>query len=1097
MDELTLVGADLAMDIDRSNGVRIHGVSAGGALVTRADNSSATSGETSGGGFNAVAWLLTARRVGMLDTRLILTMPDNSTLQLSNINIRAENQDDLHQLRMDVSLPPELGESFVVGADLRGSASDLSNASGNFYIQATNFHSSGVERILKAYQLEIPAVTLLTEQGTNAQVELWGELRKGNVQRISGRTALAQNAIKNDPTGDSLFADVSWLRVDEGGWQFAATDVVVGRVGAEAIFDEIRFGSELDGKFKPQWLSLQTSDTKLLPVINTVNSLMPTALPDGAKAWLSAAEPSAQVRSAALNLSLLSPADSIDLSAQIENVRWNPVGRLPGLQLDTLNVELINGQGQVALPKQGVVIQPPADEAPTPVAGPRPLPAETLLLEQLEWIARIDLPERTMTGSLVTQQASANANVQHTIELLTDGVPYIDVRGEFAASSVLDVKPWLVQAWMPPASRRWLDQALLEGRVENGTLKVLGRADDLSLRGGEGQIQAKFDFQDASLQFLKTWPIATSVNAIVEFDKAKLNSVVIDGRMGNLPIGTANANIEDLFSPTLALALSSETDLKTLVDFGIEGPLESLLKPILDGAVVDGPARLEVSVSTPLRRPPELSEGADSNDVWPVAVNGNVFVKNSNVQLAAVDLPLRQVKGAIGFDNNGIELKGVHASLLGRDVRLHAASTGNGKNRRTDLALLGVLAGEDLLKRFQIPIDQFITGTSSWRADASVPHDPSQRRRNGIALTVTSDLVGTRIAMAEPLGKSSSAALPMRLTTRFKEVDSAPTEAKQTWRLQLGAEDDLQSDTRFTVVGGELEGMIASLEQPLGDRQPESGIRVEGTTGVLSLDGLATDLGTFIDGLPASNAEPVPIMPISINVSAEHMRAGRTRLGAVQLRGNTDEDFVNLFVSNTHLRGSMRYPREHWRSDIEAKVRLNFADKILIDALSNVEVDPSVIPTRLDPRTLPPADIIVGRFEWDKLMLNNLRIRTEPDVSGLRVRTFGFATRSTRLVGEGLWHLVDPQGVNGALADAHTAQLHLTLQSSDLGEALTELGFDGVMAEGEGSVTASLNWPDALYAPGIETVAARATLDLKRGRLLQLEPGAARLVGFA
>jgi len=52
------------------------------------------------------------------------------------------------------------------------------------------------------------------------------------------------------------------------------------------------------------------------------------------------------------------------------------------------------------------------------------------------------------------------------------------------------------------------------------------------------------------------------------------------------------------------------------------------------------------------------------------------------------------------------------------------------------------------------------------------------------------------------------------------------------------------------------------------------------------------------------------------------------------------------------------------------------------------------------------------------------------------------------------------------------------------------------MANGEGSVTASINWPDAFYAPGLETIAARAELDLKRGRLLQVEPGAARLVGL-
>jgi len=344
--------------------------------------------------------------------------------------------------------------------------------------------------------------------------------------------------------------------------------------------------------------------------------------------------------------------------------------------------------------------------------------------------------------------------------------------------------------------------------------------------------------------------------------------------------------------------------------------------------------------------------------------------------------------------------------------------------------------------------------------------------------------------MAEPLGKTSGAALPMRLSTRFKD-----NEDRQLWRLRLGDESALASDIRFAVANEALDGLVMNLGGPLRDDSVLPGIRVTGTASVLSLDGVVADIARLLDALPESGASPEPIMPISIDLYASQLRAGRTKIGDVSLKANTDDRYVNLFINNSHLRGSVRYPREHWRKDIDAKVRVNFADRVLIDALSNgSESDEPA--ERLDPRTLPPVDMHVARFEWDKLTLNNLVIRTEPDVAGVRVRTLGFATRSAQLIGEGLWHLVDPQGVNAELNNAHTTQLHLTLQSSDLGVALSELGFEGVLANGEGSVAASLNWPDALYAPGLETVAARASLDVKRGRLLQFEPGAARLAGL-
>jgi len=456
---------------------------------------------------------------------------------------------------------------------------------------------------------------------------------------------------------------------------------------------------------------------------------------------------------------------------------------------------------------------------------------------------------------------------------------------------------------------------------------------------------------------------------------------------------------------------------------------------------------------------------------------------------------LTDVRGAVGFTEDGIELKGVRANLLGSAVRLNAASAGTGRDRRTDFALRGVMPGAALLDRFKIPLASFVSGSSSWRADASVPHDTRVRQNAGIPLTITSDLVGTEVAMAQPLGKTSGASLPLRVSTRFLNDGVVSADEPQVWRLRFGTPEALVNDVRVSVVDGAMQGLVAQLGGSLGDTQPPVGIRVMGSSDLVSLDGLVADLATLIDSFPETEGEPEAILPVSVDVYARNLMAGRTKLGDVSLRANSDDTYINMFINNQHLRGSLRYPREHWRRDVDAKVRLNFVNRALIDALSSGE-ETATAPARLDPRTLPPVDVHVSRFEWDRLIVNDLQVRTEPDVAGLRVRTFGFATRSTQLIGEGLWHLVDPQGVNATLADAHTSQLHLTLQSSDLGTALGDMGFQGVMAKGEGTVTASMNWPDAFYAPGLETVAARASLDLKRGRLLQFEPGAARLAGL-
>jgi len=91
MDELTLVGADLAMSYDGGSGLRINGISkeGSGAIGAQRQTNRATKPKA-GGGFNAVAWLLTASRVGMLDTHVSVEMPDGKSMQMDDLNIRVE-----------------------------------------------------------------------------------------------------------------------------------------------------------------------------------------------------------------------------------------------------------------------------------------------------------------------------------------------------------------------------------------------------------------------------------------------------------------------------------------------------------------------------------------------------------------------------------------------------------------------------------------------------------------------------------------------------------------------------------------------------------------------------------------------------------------------------------------------------------------------------------------------------------------------------------------------------------------------------------------------------------------------------------------------
>jgi len=595
MDELILVGADLALDYDRENGIRVHGVNRDGALAT-ATVTTPEEAAKKDDGFNAVAWLLTAARVGMLDTQLSVQLPDDTTLVLENINIRAENRGDLHQLRMDVSLPVELGEDFELGADLRFDEGQFQRAGGNFYVRAADFKATGIDQVFSAYDIAVPMLSDLSQRGTKAQLELWGELDRGKVLRVNGRTAIAQ-ASASDPTVDSLFGDLSWRQESAGGWQFAATDVVVGRSGAEAVFDEIRMGASNSQNKRPEWVSLKTAETDLLPVINTVTALLPTALPPSAAQWLNDASPSAKIRTADFSVSLQEPAESFNVAALIDDVQWLPSGRIPGVKVKTLAVAIANGRGTLTLPEQSVEIKPVSP--PTPGA---PVGTEPLSLETVSWQGVVDLHDHSLMGDAVVQQGTAELSLQHQFSRNESRAMALKVDGEFAADSIVDIKPWLTQTWMPQGARNWMRGALLSGKIENGTIAIEGDVADWPYMKEAGELVTTFDVRDADIRYLSSWPDATSIDASVTLNKSRLSADVTAGSMATLPISQGTAVIENLFKPALAMNMTSSTSLNTLVEFGNTGPLKGILQPVLGGAAVTGPARMEVQLNTPLRR---------------------------------------------------------------------------------------------------------------------------------------------------------------------------------------------------------------------------------------------------------------------------------------------------------------------------------------------------------------------------------------------------------------------------------------------------------------------------------------------------------------
>ncbi|MDW8479901.1 MAG: AsmA-like C-terminal region-containing protein [Xanthomonadales bacterium] len=81
-------------------------------------------------------------------------------------------------------------------------------------------------------------------------------------------------------------------------------------------------------------------------------------------------------------------------------------------------------------------------------------------------------------------------------------------------------------------------------------------------------------------------------------------------------------------------------------------------------------------------------------------------------------------------------------------------------------------------------------------------------------------------------------------------------------------------------------------------------------------------------------------------------------------------------------------------------------------------------------------------------------------------------------------------------ADASRSELALTLVAPRLGDALARLGYASGMADGPLLAEAELVWPGSPLAAALERVSGRLRVRAGPGRLLELEPGAGRILGL-
>ena len=1103
INELTFVGADLAVERAEDGVISLHGLSTTGGsrsgqlseAPSQPPSQPPSEPSAQGRGLDAVAWLFNARRVGLLETQLRFIDyaggQGSEAVVLERVDLRAENVDGDHRLRAVVDLPDELGEQLELAIDLK-------SVSGNSLARRASgqFHVSGAE-------LNVPSILSRLESGLGGDaaagiaafrssidiaegrlsVDLRGQLHDSKVVSAVARLDMSEiNRQDGVRLADLATAQLQWSAQADDAWSLSGNDLELHRGDERLRVATLQVDQSASG------LAVEASGNE--GSVNFAASLATVVSSLQASTWVDAAVPEGRIAGwrAAVNLGEGPP--QVDVVVSVPELSFKAALGAPGVSSIALSAVLEDRAGRIDVRSRV------SDEAtlggdisvdwPTLYSSPLQFESVYAVLDVVSGIDGL-----TIQGPVQLGSGSLDVSTQLAVELQAERSPFVDLRGRFSLGDATEVAGFLPDKWLGKNTVAWFSNGLRNGSLSDGELQLRGHLADFPFEDEDGEFRVAMQARDVDLQWLDGWPMAEAMDGTVSFDGAGFKAVTERGRISSMDFSRGIVAIDNLAVPLLTIDASGADELPSMLAFATTGPLQRFLEPALNDVTAQGAANMDLQVRVPLTTLAKERNG-------PLAVQGQLYLSNTPMSFGRAQLDLESVTGAVGFDLDGVSIRSLKAQWLGRPISIVAGMSGPENNRRLRLRMDGALEGADVLAHYGIPLDRFVGGASRWLATLDIPFNAATQESEGFLLSATSDLIGSELRLPAPLYKSSTTVRPMTVSTRIR-----PGESVARWTV----EQNRYADVVVDVIDGQMGSLALGLGATRASTSGSEGIRIDGSVDVLNLDGWIESLADLItdieSGAETAESSDGPILAVSGRLIAQQAVLRSMPLGEMQLTLNSDDSYLNTVIENRFLRGNARYPREHVRGDTKPmKVRLALVDERIVDALlgkAEAEVGETVATDTtggLDPRELPPIEARISNLRWQDLDLSGLVLTTEPDIAGLNIVTLGFSHDNLTLIGEGYWRLSDPQGVSLAKTTEHETNLSVILQSSDFGRGLGGIGLDGLIGAGAGRARAVLGWAGPAWRPDIEQLDGNLWIDLERGSIPKVEPGAGRLIGL-
>lgn len=628
--------------------------------------------------------------------------------------------------------------------------------------------------------------------------------------------------------------------------------------------------------------------------------------------------------------------------------------------------------------------------------------------------------------------------------------PEIDLAAQFSSEDATRAKPLMPLHW-GTGLRTWLDRSILAGRAPQAELIIKGPLADFPFEERPtGTWSLDIEAQDVELAYQPDWPQVDNLTASLQF---RGNGLAIESTQGTISgnaIKRVTARFPDFRTGQLLINGTVAGETTRFYDFLARSPLRETFKTLLAQTTATGPSAVEIDLDIPVA------------DALKTRTRGRVTLEGVELRHGSLPQPIRDIRGQIAFDENGVAADKLTARLY--DLSLAASL----KPQSPKVTLLNAAfrfapdpQGRGASELVPAWVRGKISGASDWRAELAIGGE------GDVPVKLTTDLVGVAVRMPPPLGKPPEQPVPLALTVGRK--GSTPLHIGLDYQERFGA--DLHFARGRNTFNLERGALRAGGGPPIA--AAGKGLSLGGQLAELDVQAWAAELkGGGIE-------QQVSVLRLA-DLQVGRAVWDRYALRDARYQWKAESDGWSLSLSGAGAIGEARW---HAADRGALTVRL---DQLVLEYLPPPAED-TADGAIIDPAQLPLFDFDVRRLAVNQAEFGHFVLATARTDTGQKLKTLKVEGGATSLTGDGEWRRRAGQSSATLNADLATGSIAALLQAFHYTPNL-----DAKVARFRGALT----W--APSEKGIEWHQAQGTvhLEFENGQLRAVEPGAGRVLGL-